>query len=365
MIDIYSHWLIWGAGTYGRRLITFMKNELLFKAVIDNDPAKQGGVFEGVPVISFEQAKTKYPNSKIVIAQVYPNVVRDFLFEQNYKEYEDFVSIYDFIPRWYKTKYDKLVVKVVNFASSNACTLACENCQSFIPHLKQGKIYSTDDMITNADLFFKNIDSVFLINVCLGESFLNKELSRFIKYIFDNYRERYGFVCILTNGTIVPSDSELKVLAECNATISISDYTGDNEKIAVSLNKLIQECKEYGVDYYLNTSCDKSVWFDYGNPEIVTETNPEKLEQRYISCFKPGTGIRDGLLYLCQAQNAAIAVAKVPGPEICDYYDLRQPLTPSSREELYKIISRDPDTGYISHCARCNGTCPIIKSVDV
>lgn len=359
MFDTNGQWLIWGAGTYGKRLIKFMKDELTFAAVIDNNPVKQKGMFEGIRVISFEQVKKEYPNAKIVIAQVYPNVIRDFLLAEHYKEYKDFVSIYDFIPRWFHAKYDELVIKVVNFASANACTLVCENCQSFIPYLKKGKIYSADEMIANAELLFKNIDRVFLINICLGESFLNKEISRFIKYLFDHYRERYGFVCILTNGTIVPADSELEIFAECGATISISDYTGDDEKIAVSLSRLVQKCKDFGVDYYLNTSSDKSVWFDYGNPEMVTETNPDKLKQRYQSCFKPGTGIRDGLLYGCQAQNAAIAVAGVPGPEEGDYYDLRKPLTAESREELYKIISRSPDKNYISHCCRCYGTTPI------
>lgn len=365
MIDINSQWLIWGAGTYGKRLINFMKEEITFKAVIDNNPKKQGGMFEGISVISFEEAKNKYPNSKIVIAQVYPNVVRDLLFEQGCEEFVDFFSIYDFIPRWYKAKYNKLVVKVVNFASANLCTLKCEHCQSFIPQLKHGKIYGANEMIENADLLFENVDSVFLINICLGESFVNKELSKFIQHIYDNYKERYGVVSILTNGTIVPADSELEIFAKCNATVSISDYTEDDKKIAVSLQKLIQKCEAFNINYYLNTSSDKSVWFDYGDPSVITETDDIKLKERYISCFKPGTGIRDGLLYLCQAQNAAIAVAEVPGPEKGDYYDLRQPITDASRDELYKIISRTPDKEFVSHCARCYGTTPISKRVKI
>lgn len=362
MFHIDAEWYMWGAGTYGKRLISFMKDEITFKAVIDSNSEKQGGTFEGVPIIGWEEAKREFPKTKIVIAQVYPNVLRDFLLSLGYEEYEDFVTIYDFIPRWFKQKNDTLVLKVVNFSPATCCTLSCDHCQSFIPYQKNRTIFSGDELVDNADLLFANLDRIFLINMCLGESFLNKNLARLSRHLFENYRARYGFFVIVTNGTIVPPDSDFQAFAEYDVILSISDYSEDNKKLKDRFNELLQKCEAFGVKYYLNTSSDISVWFDFGNPnEYLKDISDAHLKQRYQRCFKCGSSVRGGILYSCAAQNAAIAVAGVPGPEDGDYYDLRQPLTSSSREELYKIISRNPDKGYISHCARCNGTTPINK----
>ncbi|MDL2217841.1 hypothetical protein LJC27_04210 [Christensenellaceae bacterium OttesenSCG-928-M15] len=356
---IKGEYLMWGAGTYGKRFIEFMKDELTCKAVIDHNIEKQGGYFEGLPVISFLQAKEEYPNAKIIITQAYPNVTRDFLANNGYKEYSDFFSIYDFVPRWYKENYDKLAVMVANFSPSSICTLSCDGCQSFIPYLKRGRVIPISQMKEDADLLFSNLDKVFLINICLGESFTNKELSQFTKYVFERYREQYGNMVVLTNGTIVPSDEEMKGFVDSNAIISISDYRDVDSRIEKSLHDLIEKCKCFGIRYYLNTSSDKSIWFDFGNPLEVTATDSSTLKQRYRRCFKCGSAVRDGKLYLCEAQNAAIAVAKAPEPEEGDYYDLHRPITKQTREELYKIIARAPDKGYISQCARCNGTTPV------
>jgi len=222
---------------------------------------------------------------------------------------------------------------------------------------EQRKVTSTEDLINDIDLVFRHVDSVFLINISCGESFLKKDLSEFVKYTYDRYFERYGFIVILTNGTIVPSDKEMSTLAGTNVVISISEYS--DEKTKTSLETLVSKCEQYKIDYYLNTSSDKGTWFDFGNPYVITETQPEKLKARYKRCFKCGNSVTEGNIYICQKQNAAWAVAGIPQFEAGDFFDLSQPKTEQSKQELYKIIAREPDRGYVEHCKRCYGTIPI------
>ena len=353
---INNEYYLWGAGTYGARLIEFMEKELTFKAIIDNNPKKQGKIFHGLPIISYEDVKQNIPDVKIVIALVYPNIVRDFLFDEGYVEYEDFMSIYDFIPRYFWAKDSLLVPKVVNMSPTNFCNLKCEHCQSQMHLCKNPKITPPENMIKDIDLLFSHVNSIFLINLCLGESFLNKNLSIFVKHVYEQYSNRYGSLVILTNGTIVPTDEELIEFAKTNATISISDYSdGDSSKKAI-LQKLIDKCEQFGIRYYVNSSSNKDAWFDFGNPLVTNEIVTEKLKKRFVKCFKPGTGVKRGKIYLCQAHNIALAVAGASHLEEGDYFDLQQPKTEQSKLDLLKIITRTPDRGYVEHCKNCNGT---------
>ena len=356
-----SNFYVWGAGTYGARLIEFMKNELTFKGVIDNDQTKHPTLFHGLKVVSYAEAKSQMPDVKVVIAQVYPNVVRDFLLAEGFKEYTDFVSIYDFIPRYFWEKKRQVVPKVVNMAPSNFCNLKCKNCQSFMHLVKKPRVTPAEELISDIDLLYRHVDSVFLINLCLGESFLNMEISKFAKHLFTKYRGRYGNIVVLTNGTIIPNDDEMAAFSETDTIISISDYSKEDSTIKKSLKSLICKCRQFGVKYYLNTSSNTDCWFDFGDPLMINETRAKELRRRFDKCFKPGCGLRDGKLYLCQIQNILMAVTGDAALDEGDYFDLSQSRTEASKETLLKIISRTPDRGYIEHCKSCRGTSPINK----
>ena len=94
------NYCLWGAGTYGARTIEFMKKDLTFQAIIDNNPKKQGTSFCGLPVISFDEAKKAFPESKIVLALNVPTVVRGMLLSLGLEENRDFYTLHDFIPRF-------------------------------------------------------------------------------------------------------------------------------------------------------------------------------------------------------------------------------------------------------------------------
>ena len=60
-------YVIWGAGTQGRRFITGLTN-VKFKAFVDVNTEKQGNVIGGLPVISPEELFASYRDCGVIVA---------------------------------------------------------------------------------------------------------------------------------------------------------------------------------------------------------------------------------------------------------------------------------------------------------
>lgn len=68
----YNSVIIFGAGDSGSWVFLLLKNNnIKIDAFCDNYKAKQGTIKEGLPVLSFEDAITKYPDSAICIGSVW------------------------------------------------------------------------------------------------------------------------------------------------------------------------------------------------------------------------------------------------------------------------------------------------------
>lgn len=355
-----DEYYLWGAGTMGARLIEFMKNDIEFKAVIDKNPIKHGTLFHGIPVVSFDEIRDTLPKVKIVISQNIPTKARDYLLSNGFIENKDFYIIHDFIPYFYWHKDRSLSFKSVDVAVTTLCNMNCDGCQAFIPFSVSRSDKKTEDVINDVDLIFSHIDFFMNYNICVGESLLNKNLPDICEYVHDNYYGRYHYLTIQTNGMIIPSDNDLCRYSKINAIFSISDYT-KNKK---SRDRLINKLNEFNISWYTNAHSDKeNMWFDFGNPNHINETDPIKLCERFKKCWKPCTSVHNGFFYMCIAQGYSHISAITDTLEPGDAFDLRQPKTEASREELYNILIKKSKRGYISHCMRCNSVLtPLYKN---
>ena len=345
---------IWGAGQYGARLIEFMKDDLAFKAVIDNDPAKRGTVFCGLPVVSYDDAKGDLPEAKIVIAlNLTTTAVRRFLIDEGFAENHDFYVINDFFPRFYWEKNKSLVIKSFDIAVTTMCNMKCNGCQVFIPIAVKHQNLNAETIMTDIDSVFNYIDRTMNLNCAVGENLLNEELPDICEYLHDNYFGRYGYLTIQTNGTIIPKDDSLRRYCKSGTIFGISNYPEN----ASTTRILIDKFNDFGVKWYYNSAGgDRTSWIDYGDPRIIRETDPALLCELYQECWKPGMGLYNGWLYICSLQMWSLLVPELGTTEAGDAFDLRQPKTENTRAELYKVISRQPPkAGYLSQCMRCNG----------
>jgi uncharacterized radical SAM superfamily Fe-S cluster-containing enzyme len=173
-----NEYYLWGAGEFGKRIIefmNFMKDSLRFKAVIDNDPAKQGTMLHGIPVISYGEAKKDLPNVKVVISFNYPTKIREFLLNEGFVEFSDFFTMHSFIPIYFWQR-KKLVAKTIDIGITTICNMKCECCQVCMPYAVDPRHVSAESIIREMDLVFAHFDATIAINLGVGESLLNKEL---------------------------------------------------------------------------------------------------------------------------------------------------------------------------------------------
>lgn len=351
-------YFIWGAGTYGKRLTEFTSGDITFKAVIDNAPKKQGKLFCGLDVISYEEAKKILPQVKVVVSPVQPRSIIAFLKNEGFVQNEDFYSVYQFLPRYYK-ELDKLAPMAVCLAATTACNMNCTGCQSYINLAKNGKHFDTDKLKSDVDLFFTHIDAVMHLCFNCGESLLNaKAVAEICLYVYENYADRYHTLSLITNGSVIPSDEAMNIFSKSDVIFSVSEYA----KFPQKKEELFKKCGEYNVPIFNNTTCISENWYDLGDPRIISDEKCEKIRQE--GCWTTGVGLSGGLLYTCASQMWAHEVAGIGELNPGDAFDLRQPVTKETREEAYRVISTQPELGYVSHCARCNGVMtPLVQEV--
>ena len=158
----------------------FEKVNIKISFIIDRDVNKQGTSWNGIPIISYEDAKNKIENQKIVIMTAHTayNEIIDLLEKQGKKEYKDFCSIGQFIcERFWKTKRKKCLYHV-DMAITTKCTFQCRNCNMFIPYYKEQKDFTFEELKNNVDLLFSRIDYIVYFGLVGGEPLLNPALPR-------------------------------------------------------------------------------------------------------------------------------------------------------------------------------------------
>lgn len=296
--------VLYGAGIVGRICQTlFEQVDLEIPFVIDKDTKKQGQQWMGAPIISFEEAIPRLQGEKIVVMAGHTAYgdIAGFLTEQGMTEFEDFCNVGHFMSEWLWVAREMNCVFHVDMTITTKCTLNCRHCNLFIPYHKEHVHFSFEEMKRSIDLFFERIDFVTYFGLIGGETFLNPDLEKCILYLGENYRRQIGKITVVTNGTILPSESLLAAIKKYDMYLSISDYTKIvpyNEKI----DRLIERVREYGIDYCRN---DSIVWTDFGFPERPVKRTQEQLEVHLKSCRPNWNALHDGKFYYCNVSWCA------------------------------------------------------------
>jgi len=344
-----NEYFLWGASTHGAFIIDKMKNDLAFKAVIDSDPAKQGTVFHGLPVISYDEAKKEMPGVKVVIARVQPRPIHKILMDDGYLHNHDFFTLFQFVPRYYHEK-GKMVAFLLGLSTTTDCTYSCTGCQNYV-NLGSTRDYYDFNMIKNdVDAMFCHLD--YIVHICLnvGESMLNPKTSvEICSYIHANYSDRYYRLSVITNGSIIPDDETLISFAKSETILSISTYASSESTAKI----LVQKCEELDVPFVINTTSSIENWVEVGDPRILQDDKEEKIGK--WGCWTGGIALHNGHLYMCALQAWAEQVMNIGSIHPGDAFDLNKPKTNETNKDLYRVISSQPASGYISHCMRCNG----------
>lgn len=347
--------LLFGCGRQGKKMFATLSRDFKIMGVIDNSPAKQGKVFEGMIVLSFDQAKELMRKYKVIVtaSQYYYQDIRKQLSDIGLVENVDFIMYQQFVTEWYYKFRHRINVLKTDISLTTYCTLNCENCMQFLPYWKTGLRgeHSLTEIKKDVDLYFKCVDYLLDLDVVGGEPFLYSELTDFIRYIGENYRERIGYVGFITNGMILPKDEILELIRCYRFDVSISDYSGDityRHKIEEFCEKL----EKYGISYMRNKNID---WFDFGFPKDKYHYEGEAAVKHMQCCNSIEHVLDDRKLFYCGLEWSAQKGGLFPLEEKA-YIDLQKVDDGIiDKKNILEMILANIPGGCLEFCKVCGG----------
>ena len=187
-------------------------------------------------------------------------------------------------------EYPLILPRLILFVTER-CTLKCRGCSAFVDKFESPQHIDADKLITGMKRIFANIDGCINIQLGGGEIFLYPHLKEILLYLLEE--EKCEKIGIITNGTIVPEDEILKILAKDKIVVEMSDYG-----LIDIQAKVIRKFEKHKVNLKVFS---EQVWLDYGNPEIKLKKSTEQLKREYFECpdgymCKPFDGDR---IYSC------------------------------------------------------------------
>jgi hypothetical protein len=230
----------------------------------------------------------------------------------------------------------------------------------FSPYYKNVKDFDLHTLKKTVDKYFEIVTFVKKLQLTGGEPLLHKQLPDLIKYISDNYYDKFDNIVIITNGTIVPRDN-LDIYKRTKKLSFIIDNYGNNiskkvnelEELLNSMGVHFSTRKYYGEDLYCNG------WVDFGDLTEKKHMTQDDTEYVFNQCALPQKisftfATLNGTMYPCISVKVGIdkGVTSPNKNESLDLFDE----TLSIEEKQSRIISIQKIKS-LSICAYCNGLC--------
>ncbi len=348
--------VLFGYGRQRKRVFGKLSQDFHVIGVVENDIRKcnRGGVIEDVPIWHFEDAVPVLMKYKVVVtvSEHYYREIKTQLEAIGLEEHKDFVMAHQFVSEWY-FKYKKEIVLLKTDLSVTAkCSLNCAKCALFMPYWKEKKERDAHKIREDLDLYFDTVDYVLDMDLVGGEPFLYEHLEEIINYIGDRYRGRIGYLGIITNGTIIPSERILKALHQHKVGVSISDYTAEAD-YQERMEHLCGQLEKNQIPYQKNTAMD---WFDFGFPDQRYQYQKQEALKHMQACNTVCHTLDDSKVFYCGTAWAAGKSGLFPVHEN-DYVDLKHihKKDLSAKKEIIEHCLGQVKGGYLEFCRVCGG----------
>lgn len=349
---LQQQYYIWGASNTARKLCGHM-DCLKIEGFLDSDPQKWGTQFLGRPVFAPEDALKKAPIKIIVASQAYSEI-RLALESKGLRENIDFCDSRAFLSAnlWREKKL--VYISRTDVSITSYCNLRCKDCNMLMPYYKRHAHYDTEQILADADAYFRWVDFVEIFHLLGGEPFLHPQVLEITRTIAERYRAKMGELVFFTNGTILPERPLLELMHEYNIKAYIGDYRLALPAIRPKVDALIETLKTYGVAYETAAGTE---WSDFNHtPTDRGHWSDERLAAVCRNCNPPFRGLHDKKFYYCHLSTSAALAGRVPESP-WDCFDLSGP-EEGRKEELVAFDLGYIPKGYVSYCRYCGGCGP-------
>ncbi|WAJ24094.1 radical SAM protein [Lacrimispora xylanolytica] len=344
----------YGSGLEAYRSLKRIIDDFEVPYIIDADQSKQGQLLYGKTIVGVDKIKDLDSDSKIVvtIAKRRYAEIKAQLEAIGLKEYKEFCHISQFAVEWYYKYNNECNIFSMDVAITTKCTLKCRNCNMFIPYYKEPISYSFDSIKKNFDLLFERIDFVFEIGLLGGEPLLNREINDVIEYLFEEYANKFGSICITTNGTLIPPESTLKIFEKYNVIVIISEYKYANIQRG-KIEELTDILNKREIIFVVRKDL---VWSEFGFPSVPMNILDHKVKDHMMKCDPGWRGLNDGKFFFCNVAWSADKAGLFSLDEK-DYINLSD-LKPNDKSDKIKLLEYSLGiipSKYLSFCKVCGG----------
>ncbi len=368
--------VIWGAGENGIRFKRYCDAvHIPVKYFCDNNRKLWGTEKLGIQIISPEELSglensmvlISFPGRDVVrevAAQIESGRISTYYFDDNLfyllqnSIYDRKDTVREMISSMYRMVKEKdylhMPILSPNLLTTR-CNLKCKDCILRIPYQKAHKDEAMERIFADLDRTLEIVDSIKLLEVCGGETFLYRDLIPFLEKA--KTYSRIFHICVITNGTIIPEEAVLDAMRESNISIKISDYGN----ISDQKTALEEICRKKDIPCFVQ-DCS---WFDLSPKEDLHYSEAE-LQELFDNCNIKNNCIRnwDGIIYRCGFQRVWEGLLPELDSVHKDGVDLKD--RTDDRELKKKLIEYLSASVPFEICRYCRGnTKPVPRAVQL
>lgn len=245
----------------------------------------------------------------------------------------------------------KYVIPRVDIAMTQRCTLNCSYCNMYVPFVNNPEDEDTDTILNDIKILFQKERYVGFIHLVGGEPLMHKEFSKIISLLGE--MKKAGRLCdvwVTTNGAVKYKQNDLRMIAEIEARLFITDYSKVVEKVAKLTLRNIKMLKTFLGDKVKVIVSQEKEWIDFGDPRIVYETDEEKLANHFKRCTVPYRGLRKGRFFYC---NLSVSAHEAGFEQ--DITRSSIDLTSTRNEDIVNYDLGEIGHPYLDLCKSCSG----------
>lgn len=236
----------------------------------------------------------------------------------------------------------RIMIPLIECSIGMVCTLRCKYCNQMNYKLKEKSYFEINSVINNMKKVIDAVDFIYQVSIAGGEALGHPELEKLLEFLTAS--EKVGYIVIVTNGTLYPTEKVIHAMKNKKVLLSVSPYplveTENRDKI---FNKL----PSLGVHVYHNN--ENATWCDFGPLENRHYSDYEKKEAYTWCWLKDVLTMIDGTIYRCE-KSYVLRNLKLEEPQAEEYIEIGN----MNRAQLRKRIKDIYKLKSVNACNYCD-----------